>query len=319
MNGISVVIPVYKAELTLRELYNQLVPVMEALTERFEVVMVEDCGGDGSWAIIQEFVGKDERIRGIRLSRNYGQHNALLCGVRAARYDVIVTMDDDLQNPVSEIQLLLNKLAEGFDVVYGAPQRQQHGLWRNMASRLTKLALQGAMGIETARNVSAFRAFRTKLRHGFSNYRSPSVSIDALLTWSTSNFTAITTRHDPRVAGESNYTLGKLITHGFNLMTGFSALPLRLASITGFVFAFFGVVVLAWVLIRYFISGSSVPGFPFLASILAIFSGAQLLALGIFGEYLARMHFRSMDRPPYVVGETCGKTISDPQQSAAGP
>jgi undecaprenyl-phosphate 4-deoxy-4-formamido-L-arabinose transferase len=108
------------------------------------------------------------------------------------------------------------------------------------------------------------------------------------------------------MAGQSNYTLRKLVIHAFNMMTGFSTLPLQLASMVGFAFTVFGFGVLIWVLGRYFVTGTSIPGFPFLASIIAIFSGAQLFALGIFGEYLARIHFRTMDRPPYVVGELSG-------------
>ena len=175
---------------------------------------------------------------------------------------------------------------------------------RNIASRLTKIALASAMGAETARNVSAFRVFRTRLREGFQDYRSPSVSIDVLLTWSTTRFTAIKVRHAPRAAGTSGYTVGKLIRHAVDLMTGFSTLPLQIASVIGFVFVIFGVSILILVLINYLIRGAEVPGFTFLASMIAIFSGAQLFALGIFGEYLARMHFRSMDRPTYVIGET---------------
>jgi len=167
------------------------------------------------------------------------------------------------------------------------------------------------MGAETARNVSAFRVFRTRLREGFQEYRSPSVSIDVLLTWTTTRFTAIKVRHAPRTKGLSGYTPGKLVRHAFNLMTGFSTLPLQIASVVGFVFVFFGFSVLAYVLANYMIRGAAVPGFTFLASLIAIFSGAQLFALGIFGEYLARMHFRSMDRPPYLVGETAALSESD--------
>lgn len=308
MSSVSIIIPVYNAELSLETLYGQLIPAMEDITKDFEVIMVEDHGSDNSWGIITKLADRDSRVLGIRMSRNYGQHNALLCGIRAAQYGIVVTMDDDLQNPVSEIRVLLDKLAEGHDVVYGAPQKQQHGILRDLASRMTKVALQGAMGIDSARNVSAFRAFRTRLREGFKDYRSPFVSIDVLLTWSTSDFAAIKVRHEPRVVGRSNYTLGKLVSHAFNLLTGFSTLPLQLASMVGFIFTLFGFGVLIWVIGRYFITGASIPGFPFLASIIAIFSGAQLFALGIFGEYLARIHFRTMDRPPYVVGQVCDKT-----------
>lgn len=298
---ISIVVPVYRSQDTLRELHHRIAAAVEPLDPDFELILVEDCGGDRSWELIEELASADPRVRGIQLSRNFGQHNALLCGIRAARGEVIVTLDDDLQNPPEEIAQLLSKLNEGFDVVYGKPRREQHGYLRDMASRVTKLALQNAMGAETAGNVSAFRAFRTRLRDAFADYRSPTVNIDVLLTWGTTRFTAVTVRHDERQAGSSGYTVRKLITHALNMMTGFSTLPLQMASVVGFAFAALGLVLLSYVVGRYFIYGSSVPGFTFLASIIAIFSGVQLFALGIFGEYLARMHFRSMERPPYAV------------------
>lgn len=301
MTTVSVVIPVFRAELSLRDLYWQLVATMEAIATDFEMIFVEDCGGDGSWSIIESLAALDPRVRGIRLNRNYGQHNALLCGIRAARYHVIVTIDDDLQHPPAEIGKLLAALTPDVDVVYGAPMQQQHGLLRNLASRMTKMALSGAMGAETARSVSAFRVFRAKLRDGFDEYRSPSVSIDVLLTWATTRFSTVRVEHRPRTAGVSGYSIGKLMSHAINLMTGFSTLPLRVASILGFVFVLLGVLIMVYVLVNFLIHGAAAPGFAFLASIITIFSGAQLFALGVFGEYLARMHFRSMDRPAYVV------------------
>ncbi|MBW0017784.1 MAG: glycosyltransferase family 2 protein [Mycobacterium sp.] len=304
MSSVSVVVPVYRAALTLRELYAQLSITMPQVAPTFEIIFVEDCGGDESWSIITELAASDQHIRGIRMSRNYGQHNALLCGIRAARYDVIVTMDDDLQHPVTEIAPLLAALGPDVDVVYGAPRDEQHGLLRNGASRLTKLALASAMGAETARNVSAFRAFRTRLREGFVDYRSPTVSIDVLLTWTTTRFSAIKVRHAPRSAGISGYSITRLVRYALDLMTGFSTLPLQFASFIGFALVFFGASILAYVGANYLVYGSAVPGFAFLASIIAIFSGAQLFALGVIGEYLARMHFRTMDRPTYLVSET---------------
>ncbi len=300
---ISVVVPVYRSEGTIVELHRRLVAVLEPRGTAFEILLVEDCGGDNSWQVIEEVAGGDTQVRGIRLSRNYGQHNALLCGIRAARYEIVVTLDDDLQNPPEEIPKLLAKLDDGFDVVYGAPEREQHGFMRDQASRITKMALQNAMGAQTARQVSAFRAFRAYLRDAFANYRSPFVSIDVLLTWGTTRFTHLRVRHDPRTVGASNYTIWKLVTHALNMMTGFTTIPLQLSSVLGFVFALFGLGVLGYVVVRYLVQGGSVPGFPFLASVIAIFSGVQLFALGIIGEYLARMHQRSMERPPYLVRE----------------
>ena len=159
------------------------------------------------------------------------------------------------------------------------------------------------MGAETARHVSAFRAFRTQLRDAFANYHSPFISIDVVLTWATTRFVAIPVRHDARKTGVSNYTFGMLFRHAMNMMTGFSVLPLQLANLMGFLFTGFGVLVLMFVIGRWLIEPARVPGFAFLACIITIFSGAQLLALGIIGEYLARMHFRMMERPTYSIRE----------------
>ena len=299
--SVSVVVPVYNGQESLRELVGDLAEVLPQLTDVFEVLLVNDGSRDRSWSVICDLTHQYHWVRGIDLMRNYGQHNALLCGIRAAGNEVVVTMDDDLQHPPVEIPKLLEKLEEGFDVVYGTPREQQHGFWRNMASRITKLALQTAMGVETARKASAFRAFRTQVRDAYASYQGPFVFVDVLLTWGTRRFASVSVCHRPRRTGLSNYTFAKLMTHALNMMTGFSVLPLQLASLMGFGFALFGLLVLVYVLGRYLIQGGSVPGFPFLASVIAIFSGAQLLSLGIIGEYLARIHFRSMDKPPYVV------------------
>lgn len=303
MHTCSVVVPVYNSEGSLRPLIERLAAALPAFATAFEVILVNDASRDNSWEVISQLVQEYPWVRGINLMRNYGQHNALLCGIRSATCELVITMDDDLQHPPEELHHLIARLDEGFDVVYGTPQREQHGLLRDLASQVTKLALQSAMGIETARNVSALRVFRTKVRDAFATYQGPFVSIDVLLTWGTTRFAAIPIRHEPRTIGVSNYTLRKLINHALNMMTGFSVLPLQLASLLGFALAVFSIVILIWVIGRYLIEGTPVAGFPFLASIIGVFSGAQLLALGVIGEYLARMHFRTMDKPSYVVRE----------------
>ena len=307
MPTCSVVIPVYRSAESLPPLIERLSATLPTFFSAYELILVNDASPDRSWEVIRELVQTHRWVHGINLMRNYGQHNALLCGIRQAQYELVVTMDDDLQHPPEEISRLLAKLNEGYDVVYGTPQTEQHGLWRDLASQVTKLALQSAIGVDTARNVSAFRVFRTQIRDAFTVFQGPFVSIDVLLTWGTTRFAAVPVRHDARTIGVSNYTFRKLVTHALNMMTGFSVLPLQLASLMGFVLAGFSIVVLIWVIGRYLIEGTPVEGFPFLASIVGIFSGAQLLAMGIIGEYLARMHFRMMDKPSYVVREMTGK------------
>jgi undecaprenyl-phosphate 4-deoxy-4-formamido-L-arabinose transferase len=300
-DGLSVVIPVYRSEAILPELVRRVAEVLPNLAEHYELILVNDCSPDTSWDTIERLVDEHEWLRGINLMRNYGQHNALLCGIRAAQYGVIVTMDDDLQHPPEEIPKLLDALGEGCDVVYGRPAQEQHGFMRDLASLTTKLALQNVMGAEIARQVSAFRAFRAEVVNAFRHYEGSFVSIDVLLTWGTKKFAATPVLHQARAQGTSGYTFRRLVTHAMNMMTGFSTLPLQIASLIGFLFTLFGMGVLAYVVVRYLFQGTPVPGFPFLASIIALFSGAQLFALGIIGEYLARIHFRSMQKPPYVV------------------
>ena len=188
---ISVVIPVYRSGPLLTELHRRLTAVLEERGQSFEIVFVEDCGGDESWRIINELADKDPRVVGLKLSRNYGQHPALLCGIRAAAGEVIITMDDDLQHPPEELPKLLDKLNEGYDVVYGPPNKEQHGFLRDMASRITKLVLQEVMGVETARNVCALRVLRRHVCGAFEHYRSHFVNFDVLLTWGTDRFASI--------------------------------------------------------------------------------------------------------------------------------
>lgn len=301
--AVSVVVPVYNGAAALPELVARLRAALAGRAPDAEILLVNDGSRDASWQAIAELAAEPRRprVRGIDLRRNYGQHNALLCGIREAAGAVVVTLDDDLQHPPEEIPRLLDALSGEVDVVYGTPRGEQHGLLRDLASRATKLVLRGAMGPEIAGRVSAFRAFRAELREAFAQYGNPYVSIDVLLSWATNRFAAIEVHHQPRREGRSGYTLRTLVRHALNMITGFSIGPLRLASAIGVASTLFGLLVLAWVVGRYLVQGGSVPGFPFLASVIAIFSGAQLFTLGILGEYLARIHLRLMSRPVYSV------------------
>ena len=218
---ISVVVPVYRASDSLSELHRRICATFDSDSEVFELIFVEDCGGDDSWRVIKELAVRDPNVRALRMSRNYGQHNALLCGIREARGEVIVTLDDDLQHPPEHIGTLLMELRSGYDVVYGPPAQEQHGLLRNLASQITKLILKETMGAANARQVSAFRVFKTNLRDAFVDYRSPTVNIDVLLTWATTSFSAVSMEHQERKHGRSGYTVSKLVSHALNMVTGF--------------------------------------------------------------------------------------------------
>ncbi len=300
---ISVVVPVYNSATTIDMLVAEVRRTLGELAPAFEIILVNDGSQDESWSRIDELARRYPEVIGISLMRNYGQHNALLAGIRAASCSVIVTMDDDLQHPPHEIHRLLDKLNEGYDVVYGVPQRLPHTLWRNITSRMMKKFLSGVIGIKGAREMSAFRAFRTDLRRSFANFQSPTLYLDFLLTWGAARFASVQVQHDPRRFGRSNYTFRNLVRLAIMLLTGYSTAPLRLASLIGLSFTLFGMGVLVYVISRALIQ-NVVPGFPFLASIIALFSGAQLFALGIIGEYVAVIHKRLLEQPVYTVRET---------------
>jgi undecaprenyl-phosphate 4-deoxy-4-formamido-L-arabinose transferase len=320
-SGTSVVVPVYNSEGTLRELVIGLKPVLDQTEKPFELILVNDGSYDRSWSVVEALSAQHAWVRGIDLMRNVGQENALLCGIRAAKFDTLALMDDDLQNPPEEIPRLLAELQTGFDVVYGTALKERHGMWRGLGSLVTKLILQRAMGAKNARNVTAFKVMRTQLRESFAHYRGPFVSIDVLLTWGTQRFGAIKVRQEPRKIGRSNFTFWMLVNHAINMATGFSVLPLQLASLMGLVFAVLGLAVLVYVISEFIWRGDPVPGFPFLAAIVSIFSGVQMFALGIMGEYLARIHLRSMGRRPYTVRRKLGDervTLRHPDSLAVG-
>jgi undecaprenyl-phosphate 4-deoxy-4-formamido-L-arabinose transferase len=302
--AVSVIVPVYNSEQTLEELVTRLRRSLGPAPDGLEIVLVNDGSVDRSWQVVGRLAAAHpDCVRGIALGRNHGQHNALLCGIRDARGRVILTIDDDLQNRPEDAPSLVSRLCEGYDVVYGVPRVQQWGVMRNLASRVTKFVLEGAMGAETASMVSGFRAFRRDVRDAFAGYSASFVNLDVLLTWGASRFATVPVDQEPRRVGRSNYTFRRLVRHTFNMVTGFSTIPLKLATAVGFAFTLFGIAVLAYVLGRYLIQGVAVQGFTFLASIIAIFSGAQLFALGIFGEYLARVFQRVSGEPSYTVRE----------------
>lgn len=303
--NISVVIPVYNGQETITPLIERLEKVLPGVSNAYEVVLVCDGSPDNSWDVIETLSGCYPWVRGIQLMRNYGQHNALLCGVRAACYEVIVTMDDDLQNPPEEIPVLLKKLEEGYDVVFGVPKKMSQSKWRNIGSVLSKRIVSFAMGTNSVRDISSYRVFRTHLRQAFEHYEGPDLLLDVLLTWGTNKFATEVVEEQPRQIGKSNYNILKLLQMALVMLTSYTTVPLRFASITGFIFTILGVIALLYVVITYFLLGSE-PGFSFLASAIVIFSGVQLFALGIMGEYLGRIFERTYGRPTYQVMKTIG-------------
>ena len=301
-DGLSIVVPVFQSEKTLNELVNRITNIIS--NKSFEIILVDDASGDGTWTTICSIARQNSMVTGIRLGRNSGQHGALLAGVRAAKFQTVVTLDDDLQNPPEEINKLIDALVPGVDVVYGVSTEVKQNYYRRAGSKLVRKFFASALGFNSAVSMSSFRTFRTVLREGFNTALGPNVSLDALLTWSTTRFTVVEVKHDERKVGDSHYTFRKLVRFMIDMATGYSALPLRLASALGFLTISFGAVLLVYVIGRPIITGERVQGFPMLASTIIIFSGVQIFLLGILGEYIGRMHFRVMNKPTYMVAET---------------
>lgn len=306
---VSVIVPVYGGAATITELVERVLGVFSARPEKCEILLVNDGSPDNSWSVINDITARHPEVTGLRLIRNFGQHNALLAGIRQARGDIIVTMDDDLQNPPEEIPRLLDRLYEGHAVVYGVPGKGQHGMFRDFSSWFAKLALRFGLGYRHASETSAFRAFRTQLRDAFREFGAKFVSIDVLLTWATADFSAVEVEHAERARGRSGYSFHKLANHTLNMVTSFSSRPLKIAILIGFLFMLFGVAVLVYVLCGYLLFDRVLPGFTFLASIIALFSGVQLFSLGIIGEYIGRIHQKALEQPCYVIAEQVGDAV----------
>jgi undecaprenyl-phosphate 4-deoxy-4-formamido-L-arabinose transferase len=301
---LSVVVHVYNEEANIPQLTKRLITSLDELNKKYEIIFTNDGSKDKSLDFLRAASAEHKgKIRIIDFKGNFGQHMAIIAAFSKARGEVIVTLDADLQNPPEELAHLLKALTDDVDVVYGVPRKIKQPIWRSVASIAAKRLMQKALGFSSAVDISSFRVFRSQLRDGFNNDLGPGVSLDALLSWSTSRFTSVEVEHHERKTGKSNYNCWKLFRFMLDTITGFSTVPLRLATSLGLTTIVLSVGVLVWALGRPLITGDSVPGFQFLAATVAIFSGTQLLVLGVIGQYIGRMHFRAMNKPTYTIAE----------------
>lgn len=298
---VSVVVPCYRSARTLPSLVGRLDTALSEAAIGYEVLLVVDGSPDDTWEVAAGLAREHPEVRAIRLARNYGQHNATIAGVRAAKHEVIVTMDDDLQHPPEEIPRLLAALTDEVDLVYGHPREEEHGILRNLSSQLFKLGLSGPLGVRNARSLSAFRAFRAFLRSGLGDVTGPFVCIDVVLSWCTTRIQDVEVHMDERSEGRSGYTLRTLLRQAVNVVVAYSSAPLRFVSYLGLLVGGFGACLLGLFLWSYFTGRTSVAGFTSVASMIALFSSAQMLGIGILGEYLGWLHYGGMGRPTYVV------------------
>jgi glycosyltransferase involved in cell wall biosynthesis len=299
---ISVVIPCYRSRDTLPALVAGLHEELPKVATDYEIILVVDGSPDDTYAQARRLeVAEPDRVRALLLRRNYGQHNALMAGLTRARYEVTVTMDDDLQHRPDQVSALVQPLRHPVvDLVYGQATEEEHGWARSAASRTVKAGLALA-GVPNARQVSAFRAFRTELREGFAHIADPFVSLDVVLSWTTTSVIGVPVVMDERTNGRSNYSLGGLARHAWNMVTGYGTIPLRLVVWLGFLCSLAGLFGLVYILVAHAMGRIQVAGFTTLVALLTAFSGAMMLSIGVLGEYIGRLHFRSMQRPAFLV------------------
>ena len=300
---LSVVIPVYRSQATLLELHRRLVAALEPVEPSFEILLVEDCGGDDSWAVINEIAATDKRVRGIQLSRNFGQHAATICGLAKARGEWIATLDDDLEQAPEKLPDLYRKALEGYDLVYGVYPQRSHKAWRNITSACARWLFNKAIP-SLNYTYTSFRVIRGDLARELQRFDSPFPFVDGYLSWLTNRYASVEVPHATRASGTSNYTFRKLLTHTINIFVTFSDLPLRMASWIGLVTFLMGMGWLAVIVLRYLLGGISVSGFASIMAAVLLFGGVQLLVLGVFGEYLGRMNFKSSKKPLFLVSRT---------------
>ena len=311
MAQISVVIPVYKAENSLRELYGRLTASLTKIADNYEILFIEDCGTDNSWDIIVELAKQDERVHGFKLTRNFGQHAATICGFSKASGRWIITMDDDLEQNPNDIPLLYSKTKEGYDLVYGIYSQRTHSFWRNVTSAIAKRLFRLAIP-NLNYEYTSFRIIRRDIATKLTDFDSPFPFIDGYLSWLTNNYASVEVEHGKRTNGKSNYSLRELVLHMMNIFVTFSDLPLRIASWLGLATFFIGLLGLIIIITQRLIGQITVSGYTSLMVVITFFGGLQMLLLGCIGEYLGRINFKSSKKPLYLVGK---QTESETQRA----
>lgn len=298
--SLSIVIPVYNSAKTIGKLINELAKL--SIEGGHEIILVNDGSGDESRVVCERFVDTYAiPITLINLSRNFGEHNAVMAGLSHARGEYIITMDDDLQNPPTEVLKLFNHArTSGRDVVYTYFQNKKHASFRNFGSWLTNRAADVLLDKPRGLYLSSFRCMNAFVVEQICHYTGPFSYIDGLVLQITQNIDTIEVVHLPRNVGRSNYTLRKLIHLWLNMFVNFSITPLHISTILGIVLSIIGIAGVIEVTIEYLIWGMP-QGYGTIVCIILIFSGVQLFILGLIGEYIGRLHLTSNRKPQYII------------------
>ncbi|HEY4582185.1 MAG TPA: glycosyltransferase family 2 protein [Lysobacter sp.] len=302
---VSIVVPVYRGAHSIGRLRDRLAAAFDAAGLSHEVIFVEDCGGDDSWEIMQVMAVTYPNVRAVKLSRNFGQHAATLCGISRARGRWVATIDDDLEQPPESLPGLVRKAQEGYAVVYGVNEARSHARWRNITSELGRAMFKFAIP-SLNRDYTSMRVIDSTIATELRRFQSPFTFIDGYLSWLTNNYATVVVPHNQRGHGESNYSLRKLVAHMIHIFVTFSDLPLRIATWLGIGASLGGA---AWglaILVGRLLGVVTGGGYASLMAGITFIGGVQLLILGIFGEYLGRINFKTAAMPVFLVEKEQG-------------
>ena len=309
---LSVVIPVYRGERSIGPLVDELVKELHPLY-RLEIVLVNDCSPDNAEQVCEALYTRYRpMVRAYSLAKNVGEHNAVMAGLNKSSGDWVVIMDDDFQNPVSEVIKLVNfAVANTYDVVYTFYDKKKHSLFRNLGSRFNDRVATIMLHKPKNLYLSSFKAMNRFLVEEIIKYTLPFSYIDGLVLQTTSNIGRVKVEHRDRKDGRSGYTLNKLISLWLNMFTNFSILPLRVAMGMGFIFAGIGFLAGIEMIIEKLVNPSIPIGYTFLVFIVTVFAGTQLVAIGMVGEYLGRMFLHLNKKPQFAIRRSFEGTGSD--------
>ncbi len=298
---LSIVVPVYKSENTLVELTKRIgTSLQDICGTNYEIIFVEDCGGDNSWQVIEQLKKElPDNIRGIKLSRNFGQHNAILCGFNSIKGDFVITMDDDLQNPPEEIPKLFAKQKEtNADLVYAIYDDKKHSGVRNLGSYLVKKVFKIVFNAKP--DGSSFRLMRANLVQKLTVHNQNFVFIDGLIHWHTSNIAYQYTEHHARKHGSSNYTWTKLIQLTTNLFFNFTVIPLRIITVVGIIVSILSFLMGLFFGIRKLFYDMPL-GYTSLVTSILFSTSLIMISLGVIGEYISRIYMLQNNKPQFSI------------------
>jgi|Deesub1362A_J573_1020465.scaffolds.fasta_scaffold00462_30 undecaprenyl-phosphate 4-deoxy-4-formamido-L-arabinose transferase len=299
---LSIVIPVYNSERTIGKLVEELIKELRPIY-RLEIVLVNDASTDDSEKVcISLFEKYKDIIRFYSLSKNSGEHSAVMAGLSKTTGDYVVIMDDDLQNPVSEVNKLVSKFSEAdYDVVYSYYKEKKHSFLRNLGSRFNDKVANWILNKPKGLYLSSFKAMNRFVVDQILKYKGPFPYIDGLILQVTDKIGRVMVEHHPRSEGKSGYTLKKLITLWLNMFTSFSILPLRFSIFLGFIFSLLGICLGIYSVIEKFMDPDIPIGYASLFVAVSIFAGIQLIMIGMVGEYLGRVFLTLNTKPQYTI------------------